>query len=121
MACRCRTCSIRRPCDKCRAMIERAARGVTAPRFLSGRECVEFEGKFQGWPVIIRYGGEGIVERFEFFYGGIGRPNGPGHGHVVCNDGETIHYWRKPLGEGRGRRVVIDNERSCERLVDYWY
>lgn len=55
---------------------------------------------FDGYEIKVVYGNTGRKDRFEFYYGGEGYPDGPGHGHVVSNDGENIHYWRLPDSEG---------------------
>lgn len=33
---------------------------------------------------------------FDLYYGGQGRADGPGHGHIVSNDGRNLDYWREP-------------------------
>ncbi|KTS65287.1 hypothetical protein NS206_04920 [Microbacterium testaceum] len=72
------------------------------------------DGTFEGQEIKVVYGATGRRDRFEFFYGGFLSPDGPGHGHVVSNDGENIHFWRLPSSEGG--RVVIDDTFSFERL-----
>lgn len=44
------------------------------------------------------------------YYGGIGTPDGPGHGHVKATGGplgENIVYWRLPSSEGG--QVIVSN------------
>ena len=69
-------------------------------------------GRFDGQEIKVIYGATGRRDRFEFYYGGLGGPDGPGHGHVVSNDGENIHYWREP----NATFPVIDDRWSTEQL-----
>jgi hypothetical protein len=94
----------------------RSSRGsdrTTVPVSISGVD------KFEGKVIKVVFGATGRRERFEFYYGGAMHPDGPGHGHVVCNDGETINYWRKPGHEGG--QVVIDDGLSSEKLADHMF
>jgi hypothetical protein len=75
------------------------------------------DGYFDGQEIKIVMGATGRNERFEFYYGGFGLPDGMGHGHVVSNDGVNIHYWRKPHSEGG--QVVIDDRLSFEQLSSH--
>lgn len=70
------------------------------------------DGYFDGQEIKVVYGATGRRDRFEFYYGGLGGPDGPGHGHVVSNDGENIHYWREP----NATSPVIDDRWSTEQL-----
>jgi len=70
---------------------------------------------FDGHPIKVLEGATGRNARFEFLYGGFREPDGPGHGHVVSNDGENIHYWRLPSNEG-GRVMIDDRQSSSEKL-----
>lgn len=70
------------------------------------------DGYFDGHEIKVIRGATGRPDRFEFFYGGLGGPDGEGHGHVVSNDGENIHYWREPYMDV----PVIDDRWSTERL-----
>lgn len=74
---------------------------------------------FEGKPIKVVTGATGRKERFEFYYGGEGRPDGPGHGHVVCNEGDCINFWRLPASEGG--RIVIDDRRSTAQLVRHMF
>lgn len=65
-----------------------------------------------GYPIKVIRGSTGRRDRFEFFYGGIGKPDGPGHGHVVSNDGINIHFWREP----NSATPIIDDRWSAEQL-----
>ena len=76
-------------------------------------------GRFEGKEIKVITGATGRSGRFEFFYGGIMSADGPGHGHVVCNDGESINFWRKPSSEGG--QTVIDDNRSSERLSGHMF
>lgn len=76
-----------------------------------------FGPTFDGQEIKVVYGATGRRDRFEFFYGGAFMPDGSGHGHVVSNDGENIHYWRLPASEGG--RVVIDDSFSFEKLQSH--
>jgi hypothetical protein len=78
-----------------------------------------FGDKFEGKEIKVITGAKGIRGRFEFFYGGAMHADGPGHGHVVCNDGETINYWRKPNHEGG--QVIIDDNWSTEKLARHMF
>lgn len=73
------------------------------------------DGYFDGHEIKVIYGATGRRDRFEFFYGGVGAPDGPGHGHVVSNDGENIHYWREP----HSSIPIIDDRWSTEQLRDH--
>ena len=70
------------------------------------------DGYFDGHPIKVVRGATGRRERFEFYYGGLGSPDGYGHGHVVSNDGENIHYWREP----NSTFPIIDDTWSTEDL-----
>lgn len=70
------------------------------------------DGYFDGQPIKMVYGATGRRDRFEFYYGGSRAPDGPGHGHVVSNDGVNIHYWREP----NSSTPVIDDKWSSEQL-----
>ena len=74
-------------------------------------------GTFDGYTIKIICGDTGRVARFEFFYGGLSNPDGPGHGHVISNDGNNIHYWRTP--ESEGGAIIIDTFISFENLVSH--
>jgi len=73
------------------------------------------DGYFDGQPIKVVRGATGRRDRFEFFYGGAGSPDGNGHGHVVSNDGLNIHYWRQPNSSA----PVIDDHFSAERLSQH--
>lgn len=73
--------------------------------------------RFEGHEIKVVTGATGRRDRFEFYYGGRFSPDGGGHGHVVSNDGENIHYWRLPDGEGG--RVVLDDRWSADKLRDH--
>jgi len=75
------------------------------------------DGTFNGYPIKVVYGNTGRNDRFEFYYGGFLEPDGFGHGHVVSNDGENIHYWRLPDDEGG--YVKIDELFSFEKLSSH--
>ena len=75
------------------------------------------DGTFEGYPIKVVYGNTGRKDRFEFYYGGFLEPDGFGHGHVVSNDGENIHYWRLPDDEGG--YVKIDELFSFEKLSSH--
>ena len=75
--------------------------------------------KFEGKTIKVVRGNTNRAERLEFFYGGATYADGPGHGHVICNDGVNIIYWRKPAHEGG--RVVIDDLMSQERLSGHMF
>lgn len=77
------------------------------------------DGYFRRDPIKVIYGATGRKDRFEFYYGGAGTPDGPGHGHVVCNDGETINFWR--LSAEEGGRIVIDDRWSTEKLAKHMF
>jgi len=111
------SCSGRYPCDRCYARTQQAINGVddSPQNWSSGNDGSSFEGK----PIKVRVGATGRKGRFEFLYGGAGKPDGTGHGHVVCNDGETINYWKKPASEGG--RVVIDDRWSTEQLARHMW
>lgn len=72
---------------------------------------------FDGHPIKVVCGNTGRRDRFEFYYGGVGYPDGYGHGHVVSNDGVSIHYWRLPVSEGGS--IVIDDSFSFEQLASH--
>jgi hypothetical protein len=78
-----------------------------------------FGDRFEGKEIKIVTGAKGRNERFEFYYGGALFADGIGHGHVVCNDGETINFWRKPAHEGG--QTVIDDAWSSEKLDDHLF
>lgn len=80
-----------------------------------GRQSEKFEGK----DIKVVVGSTGRRERLEFYYGGWMYPDGPGHGHVVCNDGETINYWRLPSHEGG--RTLIDDRMSTEKFASHMF
>lgn len=50
-----------------------------------------------------------------FYYGGLGGPDGEGHGEVKSNDGIFIHYWREPM------MLVprVDNNLNIDLLSDH--
>lgn len=75
--------------------------------------------KFEGKEIKVVTRTKGRRERFEFYYGGSLYADGPGHGHVVCNDGETINYWRKPTHEGG--ETIIDDAWSTKKLADHMF
>lgn len=75
------------------------------------------DGYFDGHPIKIVYGNTGRRDRFEFYYGGLFDPDGIGHGHVVSNDGENIHFWRLPDSEGG--MIMIDDRFSFEQLSSH--
>lgn len=75
--------------------------------------------RFEGKAIKVVVGATGRKDRLEFYYGGASYPDGPGHGHVVCNDGETINFWRKPVHEGG--QIVIDDKWSTERLMNHMF
>lgn len=80
--------------------------------------------RFKGYSIKVIYGATGRKDRFEFYYGGVDndgneKPDGKGHGHVVCNDGENIIFWR--LCSEEGGRVVIDDRWSAEKLSKYMF
>jgi hypothetical protein len=81
---------------------------------------VEYGAKFDGHEIKIVRGSRGRHERFEFFYGGAVLPDGSGHGHVICNDGETINYWRMPVSEG-GKEAINDDWTSSEQLSAHMF
>ena len=57
-------------------------------------------------------------EYFEFAYNGeMMQPDGPGHGRVVSQDFENIHFWQQP--ECEGGIVIIDDEFSDEKLESH--
>lgn len=70
--------------------------------------------RFEGKEIKVVTGATGRRDRLEFYYGGMVTADGPGHGHVVSNDGENIHFWRLP--ESEGGRIVIDDRWSREEL-----
>lgn len=75
-------------------------------------------GTFDGQEAKIERGQTGRADRIDVYYGGIAEPKGPGHGHVVSNDGVNIHYWRLPQSEGA--IVKIDDINSTwEKLGQY--
>lgn len=78
-----------------------------------------FGDRFEGKEIKVVTGATGRRERFEFYYGGLFTPDGVGHGHVVCNDGETINFWRKPNHEGG--ETVIDDSWSSEKLANHMF
>lgn len=84
---------------------------------LDAKTKLEQDGRFRGKPIKILRGQKNNETRFEFFYGGLGKPNGPGHGHLVSNDGEHVHYWRKPRSEGGSE--IINDDKSTEALAGY--
>lgn len=43
--------------------------------------------------------------RVEGLWGGIGGPDGQGHGHIVSNDGLNASYVREPGGQ-----VIVDDQ-----------
>lgn len=96
----------------------RSERGADDPR----------GGRFEGKEIKVIQGAYGRPGRFEFFYGGTAYADGPGHGHVICNDGETISFWRLPVSEGVGRngkgRVVVDDKYGVmfgdDNLDSHW-
>lgn len=55
-----------------------------------------FSGSFSDTSAVVDEGNTGRADRLDVYYGGEGRPDGPGHGHVVTNDGENVSYWREP-------------------------
>lgn len=59
--------------------------------------------------VHVAYGPTG---KTSVYYGGEGRPDGPGHGHIVLdNDGRVI-YWRNP-SDPHGTQNYISHEDGC--------
>lgn len=88
-------------------------RGTTSSYAEHDRGWVSGGGmNFKGYPIKVLYGATGRGDRFEFLYGGRGAPDGPGHGHVVSNDGENIHYWKEP----NASHPIIDDRWSFEKL-----
>ena len=73
------------------------------------------DGTFDGYEIKVVYGATGRRDRFEFYYGGEGAPDGEGHGHVVSNDGVNIHYWREP----HASIPTIDDRASTRQLSEY--
>ncbi len=64
----------------------------------------EYGGDVDGEPAKTTESGD----RSEALYGGSGKPDGPGHGHIATNDGVNASYVREP-GEDP---IVDDNPRS---------
>lgn len=62
--------------------------------FGEGTESAGSNGTFDGQPAIVEQNGG----KTDIYYGGKGSPLGPGHGHVVVNDGNGVEYWRDPSG-----------------------
>lgn len=73
------------------------------------------DGRFDGHPIKVVYGATGRKARLEFFYGGSPYPDSTGHGHVVSNDGENIHFWREP----HTTTPIIDDRWSTEQLYKH--
>lgn len=97
----------------CVSLLSPSSSSSSSSRSLGGGE------RFEGMPIKIVRGARGRKERFEFFYGGLMTPDGIGHGHVVCNEGEAINYWRKPSHEGG--QVMIDDNFSSEQLASHMF
>ncbi|WP_103530547.1 hypothetical protein [Streptomyces sp. SM11] len=77
------------------------------------------QGTFDGKDARIERGQTGRVDRVDIYYGGSGwDPKGPGHGHVVSNDGVFINFWRLPDSEG-GAIVLNDDYGKNKRVSEY--
>jgi hypothetical protein len=75
------------------------------------------DGYFDGYEIKVIRGATGRKNRFEFYYGGEGAPDGPGHGHVVSNDGMSINYWREP----NATIPTLDDMMKPKKLDDYGF
>lgn len=97
--------------------------GYCSKRYSGGSASSPSRGRvgdyFEGDQIKVITGATGRRERLEFYYGGLGAPDGLGHGHVVCNNGETINFWRESASEGG--RVVIDDRMSTEQLSEHLF
>jgi len=100
----------------------RQREGIARARSQSGqssRSTPSGGGRFEGKEIKVVMGATGLHTRFEFYYGGIMSADGPGHGHVVCKNGEAINFWRKPAMEGG--QIVIDDNMSSEQLSKHMF
>ena len=65
-------------------------------------------GTFDGKQAYIETGYDAETGRpkLDIYYGGQGKPLGPGHGHVIrYRDTDQIVFWRLPAAEGGGYAV----------------
>lgn len=64
-------------------------------------------GSVNGEPAVVQTGNTGREDRIDAYWGGKGSPDGPGHGHLVSNDGENANYIRWP---GDSKAEVDDRD-----------
>lgn len=57
-----------------------------------------FLHEFAGYQGLVRMYANGDANRIEVFYGGVGVPDGDGHGHIVLIRLKTV-YWRHVTGK----------------------
>lgn len=50
------------------------------------------------------------------YFGGVGKPNGPGHGHYVMDRSGNVTYKRNPY-DPHGAQNFTDNQRDYESLI----
>jgi len=91
-------------CGKCRKQFPQAAK-MLDERKRELKRSRPANASFQGQPATVDQGNTGRKDRMDIYYGGAGTPGGPGHGHVVVNDGENVELWRLP-GQDKGEEFM---------------